>query len=174
MERWDLYDLERQKIGEIERGQALAPGDYHLVAHVCVFNGRNEMLIQQRQSFKEDWPNLWDLTAGGSALAGENSRQAAARELREELGLQVDFENRRPHLTVHFDHGFDDIYLVEAAPKLGDLTLQHTEVQGVMWASEGQIRSMIQNGTFIPYRPHFLSLLFELHGRRGCLKEGLQ
>lgn len=171
MEQWDLYDLDRQKIGEIERGQTLAAGDLHLVVHVCVFNEKNEMLIQQRQSFKEDWPGLWDLTAGGSALLGENSRQAAARELQEELGLQLDFEARRPHLTVHFDHGFDDIYLIEAAPKLGDLTLQHAEVQGVMWASEAQILAMIQAGSFIPYRAPFLSLLFGLHGRRGCLEE---
>lgn len=171
MEQWDLYDLDRQKIGEIEQGQPLSPEDCRLVVHVCIFNKKGEMLIQQRQSFKEGWPNLWDLTAGGSALLGENSRQAAARELREELGLHVDFEKRRPHLTVHFDQGFDDIYLVEAAPKLGDLTLQYTEVRGVMWASEKQILEMIQAGTFLPYRTPFLSLLFSLHGQRGCLEE---
>lgn len=59
-------------------------GTYHLVVHVCVFNQKGEMLIQQRQPFKQGWPNLWDVTMGGSALAGETSQQAAMRELKEE------------------------------------------------------------------------------------------
>lgn len=48
MEQWDLYDLDRQKIGEIERGQPLSPEDCRLVVHVCIFNKKGEMLIQQR------------------------------------------------------------------------------------------------------------------------------
>ena len=35
---------------------------------------------------------MWDITVGGSAMIGENSRQAAMREVAEELGLKIDLE----------------------------------------------------------------------------------
>lgn len=54
MELWDLYDINRNKIGKtIQRGELLSPGEYHLVVHVCLFNSQGEMLIQQRQPFKK-------------------------------------------------------------------------------------------------------------------------
>ena len=58
MELWDLYDRDRHPTGEVlERGKPVPPGRYHLVVHVVIFNSKGEMLIQQRQPFKEGWPN---------------------------------------------------------------------------------------------------------------------
>ena len=115
MEYFTLYDQDRIPLGkQILRGEKIPEGDYHIAIHVCVFNSENKMLIQQRQPFKEGWSNMWDVSAGGSAIAGENSREAAQRELEEEIGLKIPFEKMRPILTVHFDHGFDDIYTVSS------------------------------------------------------------
>ena len=47
------------------------------------------MLIQKRAHEKKAWPDLWEVSAGGSALAGEDSWQAAEREVFEELGLKL-------------------------------------------------------------------------------------
>ena len=56
-ESWDIYDASRKKTGRTKiRGTEFRPGEYHLVVHVCLFNGRGELLIQQRQTFKEGWP----------------------------------------------------------------------------------------------------------------------
>lgn len=72
MEYWDLYDAQRQKTGRIhQRGVPLNEGEYHLVVHGCLFNAAGQILIQQRQPFKEGWSNLWDVTVGGSAQQGE-------------------------------------------------------------------------------------------------------
>lgn len=82
-EFWDIYTKERLKTGKLhKRGGKLSDDEYHLVVHVCIFNNRNQLLIQQRQP--------WDLSVGGSAIAGESSSQAAERELAEELGLKMD------------------------------------------------------------------------------------
>lgn len=114
MELWDIYDIDRVRTGRVaQRGKpasegGLGEGEYHLVVHICVFNGRGQLLLQQRQKDKEGYPNLWDVSAAGSALAGENSAAAASRELREELGLVHDFTKERPFLTTHFERGFDD------------------------------------------------------------------
>lgn len=56
---------------------------------------------------------MWDLSVGGSAIAGESSSQAAERELAEELGLKMDLSDVRPQFTTTFRNGFDDYYIVK-------------------------------------------------------------
>ena len=136
MELWDIYDIDRVRTGRVaQRGKpasegGLGEGEYHLVVHICVFNGRGQLLLQQRQKDKEGYPNLWDVSAAGSALAGENSAAAASRELREELGLVHDFTKERPFLTTHFERGFDDWYFIRIEANINDLcaSLQKTVV----------------------------------------------
>lgn len=170
MELWDVYDINRNKTNRTWlRGEALQSGEFHLVIHVCIFNSSGEMLIQQRQSFKEGWPNMWDLTVGGSAIAGDTSQTAAQRELYEEIGLKLDFQQIRPHLTINFENGFDDIYLVEEDVQLHTLTLQYEEVQNVKWASKDEILHRIKNGEFIPYYESLIHLLFDSRKQRGTI-----
>ena len=55
MELWDIYDIDRVRTGRVaQRGKpasegGLGEGEYHLVVHICVFNGRGQLLLQQRQ-----------------------------------------------------------------------------------------------------------------------------
>ena len=110
-----MYDEERRPTGETaERFGGFPDGGLHLVVHVCVFDRQGRMLIQRRQETKAAWPGRWDLSAGGCALAGESSRQAASRETREELGFDPALEGVRPALTVNFSRGFDDHLLHRA------------------------------------------------------------
>ena len=168
MERFDLYDSRRRFTGRtIARGEDVPDGLRRLVVHVCVFNPRGEMLIQQRQSFKEGWPNLWDVSVGGGVQAGETTQQAARRELQEELGLEFDFENETPMLTTTFRKGFDDLYIIHLEPDLDSLRLQPEEVQAVRWAGRDEVLAMIENGTFIPYSRPFMEYVFFRHDHWG-------
>ena len=151
----------------IEGGEAFADGAYQLVVHVCILNPKGEMLIQQRQPFKEGWPNMWDVSAGRSAISGETSSAAASREVFEEIGYQVDLSNERPHLTINFDVGFDDYYILADQPDLGTLKLQYEEVKQIKWASKEEIRQFIHEGKFIPYYRSFIDLLFNMRKQRG-------
>ncbi|MDF2947990.1 MAG: hydrolase, partial [Bacillales bacterium] len=78
MELWDVYEINRNKTNKTNktmvRGESFEKNNYHLVVHVCVFNSNGEMLIQQRQPFKEGWSNMWDITVGGSAIKGDTSQ----------------------------------------------------------------------------------------------------
>ncbi len=170
MELWDLYDRDRLPLGRQHiRGEVLAEGTYHTIVHCCVFNSMGQMLIQQRQPFKHGWSNLWDITVGGSAITGESSRQAIERELFEEVSIRHDFSNTRPLLTVNFDCGFDDIYIITKQVDIETLTLQQSEVQSVMWASMQQILEWIDNGTFIPYHKSLIRAFFEMRGKQGAI-----
>lgn len=173
MEIWDVYDVFRQKTGRFhQRGIPLEKGEHHLVVHGCLFNAAGQMLIQQRQSFKEGWPNLWDVTVGGSALAGETPQQAIARELAEEVGIQHGFRSARPAFTLNFSVGFDDWFLLERDDiDCRTLTLQAEEVQAVRWADENEIQRMIGEGTFIPYEPSLISFVFSRRYAMGALQK---
>ena len=169
MEYWDLYDRDRIPTGEThQRGKPLPEGRYHMVVHVVIFNTKGEMLIQQRQPFKEGWPNMWDVTVGGSAVAGDTSRTAAQREVMEEIGLAIDLSDELPKLTLPFDCGFDDVYTLVMDVDLSALTLQESEVQAVKWATEEEILAMLADGRFIPYHRAFIQLLFALRHSRGA------
>lgn len=169
MEIWDIYDVHRiKKDKTILRGEPLSDGDYHLAVHICIFNSDGEMLIQQRQPFKEDWPDMWDITVGGCAVSGETSQKAAERELFEEIGLKVDLENVRPHLTINFASGFNDIYLIENNADISALALQDEEVQRVRWAPLKEIFSLIDCNKFIPYHKSLIQLFFDMRLKYGA------
>lgn len=168
MELWDVYEIDRSKSNRtMLRGQAFAENDYHLVVHVCIFNAEGKMLIQQRSANKESWSSMWDISVGGSAVKGDTSQSAAEREVAEEIGLCLDLKNVRPHLTINFEFGFDDIYLIEKDISIADLSLQYEEVQNIRWASKEEICSLIKAGQFIPYYLSLIDLLFDMRKQYG-------
>ncbi|MDE6312995.1 MAG: NUDIX domain-containing protein [Lachnospiraceae bacterium] len=168
MEIWDLYTVNREKTGlTVERGKKQPEGYYRVVVHACIFNRNAEMLIQQRQPFKDSWSNMWDITVGGSAISGESSPAAIERELKEELGIDISFEKVRPALTINFANGFDDIYLMEMDIDMNELKLQQEEVAAVKWTSCDEILQMIQQGVFIPYHKSLIELLFSMRKHIG-------
>ena len=163
MELWDLYDKNRMKTGEtaVRGGDPIPEGRYHIVVHAAVFNDRGEMLIQQRQPWKDVFPDLWDISVGGSAVAGEDAPLACFRELEEEVGLSLDgIRNGRAVFTVNFGNGFDDYFVDHWNGDPASLILQESEVKAVRFASREEIAEMTAAGTFIPYHPGLMDLLF--------------
>lgn len=172
MEKWDLYDINRQKLNKLHtRGNKLNKGEFHLVVHVVILNDKNEMLIQQRQSFKEGFPNLWDVSVGGSAVAGETSQMAAQRETKEEIGINYEFKER-PNFTINFSVGFDDYYIINIdGIDTTKLKLQYEEVKAVKWASLEEILNMIDDKEFIPYSKEIIKFIFSMKCRYGTINE---
>ncbi len=169
MELFDLYTAERERTGRtMVRGEKTPEGLFRLVVHVCIFSSDGRMLIQHRQPFKKGWSDLWDVSVGGHAAAGDTSRAAAERETKEELGIDADLGDVRPALTLHWERGFDDYYLIKMDVDPAKLRLQQEEVAAVRWAGEEEILSMIDSGTFIPYEKSLIRLLFFLRDRRSA------
>jgi isopentenyldiphosphate isomerase len=163
-EKWDIYDVNRQRTGRIiERPSAWGQEAYHLIIHVAIFDAENRMLIQRRSPRKHAWADLWDMSAGGSALAGEESWQAAERETFEELGIRLQLKNIRPHFSINYTRGFDDFYTVELTNQdLSALKLQESEVAEVRWASLDEVRRMLIDKSFVPYFPGLIELLWQV------------
>ncbi|MBR2175594.1 MAG: NUDIX domain-containing protein [Clostridia bacterium] len=169
MEQWDLYDKDRIKAGiVITRGDSFPNDLYRTVVHIALINSEDRMLIQQRQKDKHGWPDLWDISVGGHVISGETSSQGAQRELYEELGIDMDFSSLRPSLTVNFNSGFDDIYIIRKDIELSDIRLQKEEMQSVKWAELDEILSMIDSGRFIPYHKSLIRLIFDMKDHAGA------
>ena len=172
MEIFDLFDDARKPLGKtIERGQKPGKGENRMVVHISIFNSKGEMLIQQRQSTKRNWANLWDISVGGCVVAGETSQMGAHRELLEELGIEYNFEGVRPHLTINFDNGFDDHYLIHKDIDLKDIVMQEAEVQDFKWASKAEIEKLFEENKFVPYIKPFIMALFELKDIHGAIND---
>jgi len=160
MELWNVYNQYRQITDRIhERGVEMKDGDFHIVVHVWIMNDKGQFLIQKRQPWKKGWSNMWDCSAAGSAILGDTSEQAAIREAKEELGIDLDIASGERLFTVKFSCGFDDVWLVRQNVEIEDLSLQEEEVAEAKWASPDDIRAMIASGEFIPYA--YIDLFFE-------------
>lgn len=166
MERWDLYDEDRIPTGQtVERRTGLPEGQLHVVVHVCLFDAAGRLLIQRRDEAKRNWPGLWDFSVGGSVQAGETSRRAAEREVREELGLEVTLT--RPSFTFNFQYGFDDFYLQRTSAALSDLAVPNEEVAEVRWADLDEVLELLRTGRFIRYREPVVRFIFDFLDRRN-------
>lgn len=170
MEIWDLYDKERKPLNLTHvRGEKMLKDTFHLVVHVCLFNDKNQLLIQKRQPFKKGWSGMWDISVGGSAITGDDSRMAAERETEEELGLNIDLSNEMPRFTINFENGFDDYWMTSFNGDLDSLTLQASEVEDAKWVTLDELMVLVAQGVFVPY--FFIDKIFDLYNRKGAIHD---
>ena len=159
----DIVDINGNPTGRtFMRGEVLQPGEFFRASMVCIFNREGKLLIQKRKKDKKNWPGLWDVSAGGAIIAGETPQEAAQREVREELGIDLDLLQSRPKLVTTFTTGFTYTFVVTADFRLEDLTLQKEEVEEAAFADLEQICRMMEDGSFIRYRKPWLDYIFEV------------
>ncbi|GGB52551.1 NUDIX domain-containing protein [Virgibacillus dakarensis] len=158
MEKWDLYDYDRNKIGKTHtRGEPLPEGCYHIVVHVWIQNDRGKLLLSKRHPNKH-YGNLWECT-GGSVLTGETSLEGALRETKEELGIELNPESGQLLFSEVRSNHHSDNWLFISNAKLNDLEFQPDEVIDAKWVSKDTYEKMIQKGEIVPTLQNFFSLL---------------
>ena len=143
MEDNDIYDENRQLTGRLHRrGTHWRAGEYGLVVCVWVHDGQGKLLLTRRapeKSFAGTWEN-----SGGAVKAGETSRQAIARELREETGIDAPeeefqlLESSREG-SIHYDY-----YCLHRQIPLSKIKLLPGETDGAQWATFQQVHELIE------------------------------
>lgn len=119
---------------------------------ILVFNDRNELLLQQR-SFKDDkYPGHWDFSAAGGIDPGEDSHEAAKRELSEELGIEASVEFIAEEL--YQDNKSEDKLFIYRAKHNGPFKPDYEkEVEKVRFFSLDEIEQMLNSGE--KFHPEF-------------------
>jgi isopentenyldiphosphate isomerase len=148
-ELWDIYDINGKLTGKtMTRGDIFADGEYHLGVAAWIVNDKNELLLQKRAATKRIFPNLW-ATTGGAVLAGETSKEGCIREVKEELGIELN-ENDLVLLNRSFRKGLiSDDYIVTIDISLNNLTIQSEEISEVKWATIDEIKRLVETGQFL-------------------------
>lgn len=150
-EYWDIYNKNFEKINKrVKRGDKLEDNEYHLVINAWIVNSKGEFLITQRVATKPH-PLMWECT-GGSAIEGDNPLDACVREIKEEVGLDIDVKTAR-HIgtTIRYYKNCPDIldvWLFKSDADISEITIQEEEVNDVMWADKKKILELHYAGKF--------------------------
>jgi isopentenyldiphosphate isomerase len=115
-------------------------GDWHQAFHCWIVRGGGSEVVLQRRAFAKDtFPGVWDAAAAGHWRFGETAEEAA-REIAEELGLDVSFSELvyrgREEAAQHFSNGlidreFHQVYLLSLDRPLTSYRPDPREVIGL-------------------------------------------
>ena len=108
------YDV---PLGSMEKLEAHRKALLHRAFSVFIFNGKGEMLLQQRATQKYHSAGLWTNACCSHPRPGEDTRDAAVRRLREELGF-----------TTGIEKVFDFTYKTEFGNGLTEFEFDHVFV----------------------------------------------
>ena len=103
------------------------------------------------------WAPGWWEVSGGAALAGEDSKDAVLREIKEETGLDVSGWDGGYLFTYHRenpgegDNYFVDVYRFCGAFEETDIHLQEEETAGYLLATAKEIKELGSQGIFLHY-----------------------
>ncbi len=143
MELNDIYDKDRSLTGrQHRRGTPWKRGEYGLVVCVWVYDGRGNILMTRRAPQKT-FPGTWE-NSGGAVRAGEDSRQAIARELLEETGIRARQEEFRLLATGRDRFCHYDFYCLRRSMDT-PVVLQPGETDAYRWVTCDEIHEMIKN-----------------------------
>lgn len=154
----DWYDEEGNIIMPLPREFIHHYNLLHKGIGCLILSNSGEAFVHMRSKSKRTWPGLYDSLIGGINIVGQSSTQTLARELNEEVGLDI---TQEPVPNISFlgqcriatvqNHCIVDTYVV----KLHDsrkLSFTDGEVEWGKWVPIMELKDMIDNneGSFVP------------------------
>jgi isopentenyl-diphosphate delta-isomerase len=133
-----LVNEQDEQTGVMEKIEAHQKAVLHRAFSVFIFNEKGEMLLQQRAVTKYHSPGLWSNACCSHPQPGEETRAAAARRLKEELGIELPVQKQ-----------FDFIYKAEFENGLTEYEFDHV-FTGRFDALPGFNREEVQDCCFQP------------------------
>ncbi|PIS41357.1 MAG: hypothetical protein COT25_03535 [Candidatus Kerfeldbacteria bacterium CG08_land_8_20_14_0_20_42_7] len=86
----EIMDDKCRVIGTVIRQEAERANYITQNVLVFVFTQDRHLWIQKRPMSKKHFPGMWDISACGGMLKGEQPQQSAHREQKEEMGFSSD------------------------------------------------------------------------------------
>ncbi len=163
MEKLDIRTSDGKITGIIkERDEVHRNGDIHGTSHVWLIrkkkNKKFDILLQKRANAKDVYGGGYDISSAGHVVAGEGYLDTAIRELKEELGIQVQYNDLvfigflEGEMRTNFDgkpfinHEVSAVYIYECDIDEKDFVLQKEEVDCVLWIDFDECKQKLWNG----------------------------
>ena len=148
MEYLDIVDENDELTGEKEDRDYVHNNNlYHRHTSCWILNQKGEILLQRRALIKKKKPGVWSKT-GGHVDTGETVIDAIKREVKEEIGLELEdnnlffmqkFKSINPNF---FSYG----YIALTNKDIEDYKLQLEEVDKVKYYKIEDLENEIKNG----------------------------
>ena len=160
----DVLDENGIKTGEIlTRSEVHKKGLWHRIIVVAIINEKNEILIQQRSDNKDKNPGMWDISVTGHLSAGQDSLNAATREISEEvsvsLGYSVEVKDFRFMFSYrkeekvnenHYDRQFYDFFILrQQGLTEKNIKFQASEVQAIKFVTINELNEMREKNLLV-------------------------
>lgn len=177
-EYFDLIDENNRPLGITKkRSEVHRDGDWHRAVHILIYNEQGDVLLQRRSPNKDSDANMLDISCCGHLCAGDDSITGALRELKEELGLEIE-ANELKHIATlkrspkhddgFIDNEYDDVYLLKTDKKIEEMKMQEEEISEIMFVPYKEFKKMCQEG-----RPDLVDLPDEYPIFFGAMDEEL-
>jgi isopentenyldiphosphate isomerase len=139
----DIYNGIGEHIGTMSRNDVHNQGLWHKTFHCWIIykdeNNEGFIVFQKRSDNKKSWPGYFDISAAGHIEAGETIEDGL-RELKEELGVEVEFDKLTSLGTRvcieefkenSINHEFQSIFFLKDNRNLKNYHLQGDELSGI-------------------------------------------
>lgn len=167
-ETLDIYDENRNKTGKtIERkeGNTLKKGEYILWVQCWIINSSGKILMTQRKLNKRHG-GMWEPTVG-CVKAGETSIDGIRREIKEEIGIDInesDFKLFKTDKEERKDvNGFRDIYVINKDIPIENNSFNDGEVIGAKYITIQELKEMIEKGETFEWFTSFINDYYKVN-----------
>ena len=149
MELIEIVDENGNYTGQVmDKEEAHDKNLLHNEVGIFIINDKKEILLQKRSANKRFNPNKWGLCAG-HVDAYETLEEAALREIKEEVGLDVSIEELIPYgekeVTIKDSNShITYFYYVKCNKKEDEFIIQEEELSKVKWFNIDEIIMMIK------------------------------
>jgi isopentenyl-diphosphate Delta-isomerase len=153
----DVLDEHGNKTGEVlALTKVHKLGLWHSTVFVWIINPRKEILLQLRSPKMQLNPGVWDASVAGHIAANEDPKSAGAREVKEEIGLEVNeselefIDKYLFEYQVNKTHKHRElliIYLLRADFNTKDLKIQNEELADIKWVRANELEKILNDPT---------------------------
>lgn len=141
-----LVDEQNNELGAMEKQEAHEKAVLHRAFSVFVFNSKGELLLQQRALDKYHSAGLWTNTCCSHPRMGEDTKDAAQRRLKEEMGFETPLEGKGTFIyKAAFDNGLTEHELDFIYTGIYDQNpeINKQEVNDYSWLSLNEVQQDI-------------------------------
>ena len=169
---FDIYKDKGVPTGETKpRGLVHRDRDWHRSVHVWLVDVvRQTVALQKRSPAKDTFPDRYDISAAGHIEAGGDSRDTAARELVEELGVTLAPDSLDFCFTVPAEQAgiggcncFEDVYVAKMDAASVDFAVGEAEVTEATWWTIAELERKLREAdlTVVPRVSKYIDAFFE-------------